>query len=105
MEDKKDKIVVRCTVEHEVVTDDAVLREEQEQTIEKIEKSKNSKLSHKRSIEVDGITQEYTVKKVVKDGQAGEKTVETSMNEEELKKFQEQWNNLWNPMLDSDEDD
>jgi hypothetical protein len=96
------KVVAECTISHEMVADESgtVLRQEKTQKIEKTKESKSVHVTHKRTIEEDGSKNEYTVKKVIKDGESGENLVETTMKETDLDAFQEKWFTLWNPRIE-----
>ena len=92
---------------HQISTaDGVVLREQQYQKTLKSkdeeDQSKKVEIFHKKSIG----DSYYAVKMIVTDGNPGEKKVETNMNEDELKEFQEKWNDLSYSLLeDCDHDD
>ena len=83
---------------NEMVVDGVILREEKHQkTLENDEgdQSKKVEIFHKKTIG----DRMYSVTVIVTDGKPGEKKVDTNIKEDELKAFEDEWNQLWQPCL------
>jgi hypothetical protein len=100
MEVGKKELSTSC--EHVIMVAGTILRELKVQNLlnndQDPESPPKTELHHQRWIG----DKTYAVRQVVDEGQsgsAGEKQVETNLNEDELKDFEVKWNLLWKPVL------